>query len=269
MRNQRYRSMPPENAVGRRDFLKAGGAIGAGLVLTGRSLLAAQQAQGQQTQGQQPPAKPAARPPKPKTNIDDALKVPRTKWSLPGPFPGRVVEVHDAAAMPDGQVNARRGQGHGREGDHGADRKEPQEELRAVLHQEGHRRAQGQPGRARPHQHPARGRRRRHRLADVQRSAAQEHRHLGPLRLHAQGRGLHARALSRHRHRRPADDGRGRRRGQEPGQQQMAQRRRHPRQRAQLRPGGLLLGRRRRAQGPAATSTSMSSTASIPTSESC
>jgi len=101
MRNQRYRSMPPENAVGRRDFLKAGGAVGAGLVLTGRSLLAAQQ-----TQGQQPPAKPAARPPKPKTNIDEALKVPKTKWSLPGPFPGRVVEVHDPAAMPEGQVNA-------------------------------------------------------------------------------------------------------------------------------------------------------------------
>jgi len=101
MKNQRYRSMPPENAVDRRDFLKAGGAIGAGLVLTSRSLLVAQQ-----TQGQQPPAKPAARPPKPKTNIEDALKVPKTKWSLPGPFPGRVIEVHDAAAMPDGQANA-------------------------------------------------------------------------------------------------------------------------------------------------------------------
>ncbi|MCX6574674.1 MAG: twin-arginine translocation signal domain-containing protein, partial [Candidatus Aminicenantes bacterium] len=100
MKKQSYRSMPPENAVGRRDFLKAGGAIGAGLVLTGRSLLAAQQ-----TQGQQPPAKPAGPPPKPKTNIEDALKVPRTKWSLPGPFPGRVVEVHDPAAMPDGKVD--------------------------------------------------------------------------------------------------------------------------------------------------------------------
>jgi len=101
MKDKRYRSMPPDDAVGRRDFLKAGGVVGAGLVLASRSLLAAQQAQ-----GQQPPAKPAAPPPKPKTNIDDALKVPRTKWSLPGPFPGRVIEVHDPAAMPDGQVNA-------------------------------------------------------------------------------------------------------------------------------------------------------------------
>ena len=101
MRERRYRSMPPDDAVGRRDFLKAGGAIGAGLVLAGRSLLAAQQ-----TEGQQPPAKPPARPPRPKTNIEDALKVSRTKWSLPGPFPGRVVEVHDPAAMPDGKVDA-------------------------------------------------------------------------------------------------------------------------------------------------------------------
>ena len=101
MKRQPYRSMPPDNAVGRRDFLKAGGAIGAGLVLTGRSLLAAQQ-----TQDQQPPAKPAGPPPRPKTNIEDALKVPKTKWSLPGPFPGRVVEVHDPAAMPEGKVDA-------------------------------------------------------------------------------------------------------------------------------------------------------------------
>jgi hypothetical protein len=100
MKERRYRSMPPENAVGRREFLKAGGALGAGLVMAGRSLLAAQQ-----TQGQQPPAKPAGPPPKPKTNIEDALKVPKTKWSLPGPFPGRVIEVHDPAAMPDGKVD--------------------------------------------------------------------------------------------------------------------------------------------------------------------
>ncbi|MCU0243732.1 MAG: hypothetical protein MUE80_03070, partial [Acidobacteria bacterium] len=104
MNKRTYRSMPPDDAVARRDFLKAGGAIGAlgaGLVMTGRSLLAAQQ----QTQGQQPAAKPAGPPPRPKSNIEDALKVPKTKWSLPGPFPGRVVEVHDPAAMPEGKVD--------------------------------------------------------------------------------------------------------------------------------------------------------------------
>src|SRR5512139_4280961 len=101
MKKQRYRSMPPENAVDRRAFLKAGGTLGFGLVMAGRSLLTAQQ-----TQGQKPPAKPAGPPPRPKTNIEDALKVPKTKWSLPGPFPGSVIEVHDPAAMPDGKVNA-------------------------------------------------------------------------------------------------------------------------------------------------------------------
>jgi hypothetical protein len=101
MTRQRYRSMPPDQALARRDFLKAGGAVGAGLVLAGRSLLSAQQAE-----GQQPPVKPAARPPRPQTNIEEALKVPKTRWSLPGPFPGRVVEVHDPAAMPEGRVDA-------------------------------------------------------------------------------------------------------------------------------------------------------------------
>ena len=101
MTKRAYRSMPPDNAVGRRDFLlKAGGAIGAGLIMSGRSLLPAQQ-----TQGQQPPAKPAAPPPKPKTNIGDAVITPRTKWTLPGPFPGRVVEVHDPAAMTEAKVD--------------------------------------------------------------------------------------------------------------------------------------------------------------------
>jgi hypothetical protein len=101
MTKRAYRSMPPDDAVGRRDFLlKAGGAIGAGLIMSGRSLLPTQQ-----TQGQQPPAKPAAPPPKPKTNVGDAIITPRTKWTLPGPFPGRVVEVHDPAAMTEAKVD--------------------------------------------------------------------------------------------------------------------------------------------------------------------
>jgi len=85
--------MPSGNAVERRDFFKIGGAVGAGLIMTGRSLLAAQQ------QTQTPPAKKTPLP-RPKTNIEDSLKVPKTKWSLPGPFPGRVIEVADEKAMP-------------------------------------------------------------------------------------------------------------------------------------------------------------------------
>jgi hypothetical protein len=74
----------------RRDFLKIGGAAGFGLWLGNRSLSAMAQ--------QQPSSAP---PPRPKTNIDDALRVPRTKYSLPGLFPGKVVEVQDAAAVKD------------------------------------------------------------------------------------------------------------------------------------------------------------------------
>jgi len=43
-------------------------------------------------------------PPRPKTNIDEALKVPRTKYSLPGFFPGRVVHAEDAGVLADGRV---------------------------------------------------------------------------------------------------------------------------------------------------------------------
>ncbi|MBN1825425.1 MAG: DUF362 domain-containing protein [Candidatus Eisenbacteria bacterium] len=73
--------------VSRRRFLQAAGAVGAGLVL-GNPLAWAEgkkEADGRT-----------------RTNVDDALAVPRTDHSLPGPFPGRVVEVHDPAAMPGG-----------------------------------------------------------------------------------------------------------------------------------------------------------------------
>lgn len=97
MKKRGYASMPPRDSVNRREFFKIGGAVGAGLVMNGRSLLAAQEAQ-------QEPAKPAS-PPRPKTNLEEALRVPRTKASLPGPFPGRVVEVSDPKAMPDGKAD--------------------------------------------------------------------------------------------------------------------------------------------------------------------
>lgn len=47
-------------------------------------------------------------PARPKTNVADALKVPRGKHALPGPFPGKVVQVEDAKAtrerVPDAKV---------------------------------------------------------------------------------------------------------------------------------------------------------------------
>ena len=95
-----YRSLPPDNALDRRDFFKAGGAVGAGLVLGGRTLGA--WAEG----GPQNAPAPKTPPPRPKTNIEDALKVPRTKYSLPGLFPGRVVQAINEEAMPDGRPDA-------------------------------------------------------------------------------------------------------------------------------------------------------------------
>ncbi len=94
MGNRSYRSLPVAEGVSRRNFLRIGGiAAGAGLVLGSPSAWARQQA------SPQPPLRP-------KTNIDEALKLPRTPRSLPGPFPGRVVEIHDPAAAKDGKANA-------------------------------------------------------------------------------------------------------------------------------------------------------------------
>jgi len=83
-----YRSMSDRLNLDRRTFIKIGGAVGAGFIM-GDPLLRAQE------------SKPAASPPPPKSNIQDALKVPRTKFSLPGLFPGKVVEAHDPAVMVD------------------------------------------------------------------------------------------------------------------------------------------------------------------------
>ncbi|HOO17047.1 MAG: DUF362 domain-containing protein [Phycisphaerae bacterium] len=89
-----YSSLSDDSAktptVTRRQFVQIG-AVGAG-VLLGTPHLWAQQA-----------SQPSP-PPKPKTNIDDALKVARTKYSLPGLFPGKVVHVQDAQAVTDGRI---------------------------------------------------------------------------------------------------------------------------------------------------------------------
>jgi len=96
MMPRRYRSMESRLSLNRRQFFKVGGVAGAaaGLgLLAGRSLVFAQNA-------------PQAKVERPKTNIEDAMKVPRTKHSLPGPFPGKVVEAHDPKCVADGKVDA-------------------------------------------------------------------------------------------------------------------------------------------------------------------
>ena len=87
-----YRSIEENSGLSRRCFLKVG-AVGAGLLLGTPEVWAQEAAK-------------AKAPERLKTNIDEALKVPRTKFSLPGLFPGRVVQVRDAKAMVDDSPSA-------------------------------------------------------------------------------------------------------------------------------------------------------------------
>jgi hypothetical protein len=98
MSNKSYRSMKPviDGKLKRREFLKISG--GAGMVLGGL-VLGTPHLWAEDQQQQTPP-------PRTKTNIDEALKIPKTKHSLPGPFPGRVIEIHDPAAMTENKVDA-------------------------------------------------------------------------------------------------------------------------------------------------------------------
>jgi len=88
-----YGSMDTMFALERRSFLKAGGALGLALVLGSPSLWAAEETKKD---------KPAPI----ETNIAEAMKVPRASCAIPGPFPGKVVEVHDERAMAAGGPDA-------------------------------------------------------------------------------------------------------------------------------------------------------------------
>jgi len=89
-----YHSMDQLWHQNRRSFLKSSGLLGAGLVL-GTPTLWAQDKAKEET------------PSRPKTNIDEVLNVPRTETSLPGKFPGKVVQVQDDQALVDDTFNAR------------------------------------------------------------------------------------------------------------------------------------------------------------------
>ena len=96
MKKKGYFSLELDSRLERRDFLKISGGslLGAGLLLGKPPVF------GQETAKPTPPAKP-------KTNIDEAMAVPRTKHSLPGLFPGKVVAVKDNRAMNEGGVNGK------------------------------------------------------------------------------------------------------------------------------------------------------------------
>jgi len=82
--------METRNHVKRREFLKISGGLGTAL---GTGLLLGTPPVWTQEEKKEAP------PERIKTNIDTALAVPRTGSSLPGLFPGRVVEVHQPGVI--------------------------------------------------------------------------------------------------------------------------------------------------------------------------
>ena len=87
-----YRSMNHTLPLDRREFIKT---IGACSVTAGGMVLGVPAFGGQ------------AASPKVETNLGDFLKVPKTKFSLPGPFPGRVVKVTDPRSLVDDKFDGK------------------------------------------------------------------------------------------------------------------------------------------------------------------
>ena len=92
MKKQRYASMDRSVSVSRREFVKAAGLV----PVVGSSLVLGSPAFADQTE-----------PPPVETNLADFMKVPRSKHSLPGPFPGKVVKVTDRASVSDTKVDGK------------------------------------------------------------------------------------------------------------------------------------------------------------------
>ncbi len=87
-----YQSIDVLPGLDRRELIKLS-AAGAGLLLGVPSVWAAQDEK-------------AAGSARVKTNIGDALEASRCRWSIPGPFPGRVARVTDPRAMKAGRPDA-------------------------------------------------------------------------------------------------------------------------------------------------------------------
>lgn len=92
-KERKYESMPKET-VDRRDFLKVLGVASAAAV--GGVVL------GVPTSGAE-----NEKPPEVETNLAEFTKVPRGPHAIPGPFPGRVVQVRDERSLKDGKVDAK------------------------------------------------------------------------------------------------------------------------------------------------------------------
>ena len=96
---QRYESMEAMLGVNRRSFLRgAGTALVGGAVLGGPAFAEDEQTKSKEGQEARP------NPPKPsevETNLADFMKVPKADGAIPGPFPGRVVQVTDERSLTD------------------------------------------------------------------------------------------------------------------------------------------------------------------------
>jgi hypothetical protein len=95
----RYESMSAALGVNRRRFLKSAGVCS---VAAGGAVLGVAPSWGQEDDRR--PVDDTA--PKVVTNIQDFMEVPRADGAIPGPFPGRVVQVTDPACLKDDEVNA-------------------------------------------------------------------------------------------------------------------------------------------------------------------
>jgi hypothetical protein len=92
--NQKHNSLnASRRGMKRREFVKT---LGACSVAVGGVVL------GAPTQAAEKAASPRV-----KTNLDDFMKVPKTKHSLPGPFPGKVVKVTDKSCLREDAVDAK------------------------------------------------------------------------------------------------------------------------------------------------------------------
>jgi hypothetical protein len=91
MKRKFYLSMPVRQSAGRRNFIKSIGlcTVAAGGLVLGRPSWA------------DPPSSAV------ETNLPDFLKIPRTKYSLPGPFPGRVVRIQNSAVWTGDRIDAK------------------------------------------------------------------------------------------------------------------------------------------------------------------
>jgi hypothetical protein len=96
MSRKSYRPMQDPAGVTRREFFKT---VGLGAAAAGGIVL------GVPAFGQEA-AKPAAPPPPVETNLADFLKAPKTAHSLPGPFPGKVVQLVDPKCLVDDKPQA-------------------------------------------------------------------------------------------------------------------------------------------------------------------